>query len=69
MVAIGALPRGGAERVVSRLTREWSRRHDLIVVLFDGSRSAYGVGGRVVDLQLPAGGGLLHGTVGCCASY
>ena len=59
MVVIGALPRAGAERVVSRLTREWSRRHDVIVALFDGSRSAYEVGGRVVDLQLPAGGGLL----------
>ena len=58
MVVIGALPRAGAERVVSRLTREWSRRHDVIVALFDGSRSAYEVGGRVVDLQLPAGGGL-----------
>ena len=59
MVVIGALPRAGAERVVARLTTEWSRRHDVIVALFDGTRSAYEVGGRVVDLQLPAGGGLL----------
>ena len=60
MVVIGALPCAGAERVVARLTRDWSRRRDVIVALFDGSLSAYEVGGRVVDLQLRADGGLLR---------
>ena len=50
LVVVPNLQRGGAERVVSLLTQEWARNHDVVTVLFDGRDSAYAVGGRVVDL-------------------
>lgn len=53
IVVISALSHGGAERVVSTLTREWSRRHHVIIALFDARRAAYDWGGRVIDLRLP----------------
>ena len=52
VVVIGALPRGGAERVVSTLTREWSRHHHVVIAIFDGRIISYKCGGRIVDLAL-----------------
>lgn len=52
MAIIPSLSRGGAERVLSSLSREWSRSHDVTVVVFDGSVWAYKCGGRRVDLKL-----------------
>ena len=54
LVVISALPRGGAERVVSTLTHEWSRNHDVMVAVFDGELASYECGGRIVDLRLHA---------------
>ena len=54
VVVIGALPRGGAERVVSTLTREWSRHHHVVIAIFDGRIISYKCGGKIVDLGLPA---------------
>ena len=54
MVVISSLPRGGAERVVSTLTLEWCKYHEVTIALFDGARPAYRYGGRIVDLRLPA---------------
>ena len=54
VVVISALSRGGAERVVSTLTREWSRHHHVVVAVFDGRITSYECGGRVIDLRLPA---------------
>ena len=51
---INSLNSGGAERVVSTLTREWARRHQVIIALFDTSRLAYDYGGVVVDLGTPS---------------
>ena len=56
LVVISALSRGGAERVVSTLTREWSRRHQVVIALFDTTRTAYDYGGTIIDLRLPAVG-------------
>ena len=53
VIIINMLHRGGAERVVSRLTLEWSRSHDVVVALFSTKRLAYQHGGRIVDLRLP----------------
>ena len=59
LVVISALSRGGAERVVSTLTHEWSRRHDVMVAVFDGNLTSYECGGRIIDLRLPVIGPLL----------
>lgn len=59
MAVIPSLPFGGAERVLSLLSREWAKYHDVVVVVFDGSNPAYRCGGRMIDLRLPAPSGKL----------
>ena len=56
VVIINTLRRGGAERVVSRLTREWAKSHEVVLALFSTKQIAYGYGGRIADvgLRLPA---------------
>ena len=54
LVVINSLTSGGAERVVSTLTREWARRNDVLIALFDASRPAYDHGGEIADLRTPA---------------
>ena len=54
VVVINKLRRGGAERVVCRLTQEWAKSNQVVIALFDGASPAYDHGGRVVDLRLPA---------------
>lgn len=61
LVVAPSLGRGGAERAISRLTREWARSHAVFLALFDASRNAYSFGGRLVDLGVPAGGGVSGG--------
>ena len=58
LVVIPSLGGGGAERVVSLLTTEWAKRHQVLIALFDASRLDYPYGGRIVDLGLPASSGL-----------
>ena len=53
VVVLGSLARGGAERVVSVLSREWAKKHDVVVVLFSSNNQAYSLGGRVIDIRLP----------------
>ena len=60
LVVIPTLLGGGAERVVSILTQEWAKSHQVTLVLFDASGRSYGHGGRIVDLQLPASDSLLR---------
>lgn len=59
MVVIRALPHGGAERVVSTLTHEWSRDHEVMVAVFHGDNTFYDCGGRIIDLKLPSTGPFL----------
>lgn len=54
MAIVPTLSDGGAERVMSILTGEWAKSHQVVVVLFDASNPAYAHGGRMVDLRLPA---------------
>ena len=54
IVVIRSLTRGGAERVVCRLTTEWARSHSVSIALFDATDQAFHYGGRLVDLGLPA---------------
>ena len=52
---IPSLTRGGTERVLSLLTRDWTKCHVVVVAAFDASRSAYDYHARVVHfgLELP----------------
>ena len=54
LVVISSLSGGGAGRVVSTLTREWSKSHRVLVALFDASHTVYGHGGAIVDLGVPS---------------
>ena len=52
MVVIRALPHGGAERVVSTLTHEWSRHHEVVVAVFHGDHTFYECGGRIIGPEI-----------------
>ena len=51
LVIIATMRRGGAERVVSVLTKEWSTSHELILILFDGNGISYTYGGRIINIS------------------
>lgn len=51
LVIIATMRRGGAERVVSVLTKEWADSHELILILFDSNGISYDFGGKLVDLR------------------
>jgi glycosyltransferase involved in cell wall biosynthesis len=53
------MARGGAERVISTLSRNWaSDGHSVSIALFDSSNQAYQAGGEIIDLALPPQKGL-----------
>jgi glycosyltransferase involved in cell wall biosynthesis len=54
LVIISTLTPGGAERVVSTLTKEWSKQHTVSIAVFDAKVIAYPYGGDLVSLSLPA---------------
>lgn len=54
LVVINVLTHGGAERVVCRLTKEWAKRHDVHIAVFDATQPVYEFGGRIIDLEVPA---------------
>lgn len=58
LVVIPSLARGGAERVVSLLSKEWAREHDVTLALFDARHPVYPYGGRLVDLACSASPGV-----------
>lgn len=51
LVVIHSLARGGAERVVSLLTQEWARNHQVRIALYDVRGQSYPVGGRIINLD------------------
>ena len=53
LIVVHSLHGGGAERVVSLLSREWAKSHEVTIALFDASETAYDYGGRIVDLRDP----------------
>jgi glycosyltransferase involved in cell wall biosynthesis len=58
LVVVPSLARGGAERTVSRLTREWERQgHVVTVALFNAASPVYPHGGDRIDLGAPAARG------------
>lgn len=56
MAIIPSMGRGGAERVMARLTQEWCRAHDVTLVTFspDSSQDSYATPARRIFLGLPA---------------
>ena len=53
LVIIPTLWAGGAERVVSVLTKEWSKSHQVTLALFDASGRVYDCREQIVDLRVP----------------
>ncbi|PZP13063.1 MAG: glycosyltransferase family 4 protein [Aliarcobacter butzleri] len=47
---INSLNKGGAERVVSLLTKELSKEHEVFIILFDNN-IAYEYGGKIIDIE------------------
>lgn len=47
---INSLNKGGAERVVSLLSQELSKEHDVFIILFDNN-IAYEYGGKIIDID------------------
>jgi len=62
LVVIPSLHRGGAERVVSMLTQEWCKTHEVLLAVFDASQPAYAHGGKLIDLSAPAQAGVVRKT-------
>ena len=51
LVVIATLHRGGAERVLSRLTHQWAHTHAITIAVFDGRKQAYPVAATIHDLK------------------
>lgn len=60
LLVIPSLRRGGAERVASLLSQEWSRSHTVVIAVFDASDAAYSYGGRLINLDIAAQDGLVN---------
>ncbi len=54
MIVAPNLKRGGAERVLSELSQEWSCSYEVIFILFDNNNIAYDYRGKVISLNTPA---------------
>ena len=53
------LKRGGAERVLSELSIQWSKNHNVILSLFDIKDIAYPYGGKIKSIGYPADSSIL----------
>ena len=68
IAVIPSLSHGGAERVLSLLSKEWEKAHCVTLVAFDGRESAYRFGGAIIDLGLRRTQGLVAKAYVVCAS-
>ena len=59
-VIIPSLCRGGAERAVSILSKEWGENHTIKIVVFDSKDIAYTYHGELIDLSLSAKSGVFY---------
>lgn len=60
---IPALPYGGAERVVQRLSYILRDKYNLYVILFDNSISKYKCGCEVIDMAIPANSSYINKSI------
>lgn len=58
IIVVPTLNKGGAERVVSVLSQEWIKSNNIKIVLFDGNNLSYSFSGDIIDLKIPALGGI-----------
>ncbi len=56
---IYSLGMGGAEKVVSDLSFQFARQHDVTLILFDTSRMHYPYAGELIDINCPSKEGFL----------
>ena len=54
LIVVPALCKGGVERLVSVLSKEWINNHEVKITVFDGNNIAYSYGGDLIDLKLPS---------------
>ena len=59
IVVVPQLTLGGAERVASLLTQEWSRSNKVFLVVFDSKKPAFNFGGELIDLNIPASNSII----------
>ncbi|MEB4590150.1 glycosyltransferase [Candidatus Thiothrix sp. Deng01] len=58
-----SLGMGGAEKVVSDLSFQFAKQHDVTLILFDGSRMYYPYAGELIDLRCPSKSGFVAKTL------
>ena len=68
MAVIPSLRHGGAERVLSLLSAEWAKIHDVTIVVFDASGPNFSYGGSIIDLRLSRPVGTLQKIKVACQS-
>jgi GalNAc-alpha-(1->4)-GalNAc-alpha-(1->3)-diNAcBac-PP-undecaprenol alpha-1,4-N-acetyl-D-galactosaminyltransferase len=52
IIVLPSINIGGAERVASILEREWNKKNETKIVVFDVSNSTYSFKGEIIDLKL-----------------
>ncbi len=60
LVVIPSIACGGAERVVSLLTQEWSRSNSVDVVIFDGNDISYKIAADIIDIDVKSSKHLIN---------
>ena len=58
-LVVYSLGMGGAEKVVSDLSFQFAKQHDVTLILFDGSRMYYPYAGELIDIHCPSKHGFL----------
>lgn len=58
-LVVYSLGMGGAEKVVSDLSFQFAKQHDVSLILFDGRSRYYPYAGELIDIQLPSKHGFI----------
>lgn len=58
-LVVYSLGMGGAEKVVSDLSFQFAKQHDVTLILFDGSRMYYPYAGELIDIHCPSRSGFV----------
>lgn len=58
-LVVYSLGMGGAEKVVSDLSFQFAKQHDVSLILFDGRSRYYPYAGELIDIQLPSKNGFI----------
>jgi len=60
IIVISTLKKGGVERTLSVLSKEWIKKNDVKIIVFDGNNVGYSFSGEIIDLKLPALNGIFQ---------